>query len=182
MRCLFKEEKGIVWDDIRADQICGRNWLKVTVRDGKPFVNQIFHVRQRRLTSLNSGEFQFGEDLDCFPSCTLDLLVENMGRWLLVDSDKNFKPLIYAILLQIQDLSFFWKAFGKKKVFLRGKNCTNSFFGPEMPYYIDCKGELWEAIHLWWPEERPLGRRCSPGWPGAGDHHIIIMVIHHMYV
>ena len=92
MRGLFKDEKGIVWDNIRGDQICGRNWLKVIVRDGKPFVNQPFHVRQRRLTSFNSGEFQFGEDLDCFPSCTLDLLVENMGRWLLVDSDKNFKP------------------------------------------------------------------------------------------
>ena len=118
MRCLFKDEEGIVWDDIRVDQICGQNWFKITVRDDKPFVSQTFHVRQRKLTSsFNSGEFQFGEDLDCFPSCTLDLLVENMGRWLLVDSDKNFKPLIYAILLQIQDLSFFWKAFGKKKFF-----------------------------------------------------------------
>ena len=90
--CLFKDEKGIVWDDIGVDQICGQNWFKIIVRDGKPFVNQTFHVRQRRLTSFNSGEFVFGEDLDCFPSCTLDLFVENMGRLLLVDTDKNFKP------------------------------------------------------------------------------------------
>ena len=29
MRCLFKDEKGIVWDNIRVDQICGRNWHKL---------------------------------------------------------------------------------------------------------------------------------------------------------
>ena len=68
------------------------------------------------------------------------------------------------------------------KFFLGGQNRTNSvFLGPEMPYYIDRKGELWEAVHLCWTEERPLGRRCTPGWPGAGGHYIIIiiMVIHH---
>ena len=130
MRCLFKEEKGIVWDDIRADQMCARNWLKVTVRDGKPFVNQFFHVRQRRLTSLNSGEFQFGEDLDCFPSCTLDLLVENMGRWLLVDSDKNSKPqpMLFCREFKIVEIQAVFEGF-RQKVFFGGDKIAQKLFG-----------------------------------------------------
>ena len=98
---------------------------------------------------------------------------------------KSLSPKLRYFVANSRSLWFkrFLEGFRQKRVFWWDKVAQTLFLGPELPYFIDCKGELWEAIHLCWTEERSLGRRCTPGWPGAGGHCIIItMVIHHISI
>jgi len=57
--------------------------LVTILLDGKqvslPILNAS-HLNDFGSWAVRDGEFEFVEDLDCFPSCTLDIFVENMGR------------------------------------------------------------------------------------------------------
>ena len=58
------------------------------VRDGKGS-SCGFSNKHKINTTFDSGEFEFGKDLICDPSCTLDLFVENMGRYFTMNMDRT---------------------------------------------------------------------------------------------